>query len=65
MLGIVEACPCINNDTPDLPVIGLLLTHTDGHRECAGQVRLEWIVGSIMVDKLKKLHFCGQRNQKS
>lgn len=45
--------------------MGMLLCYADGHRECVGQFRLDWVAEPIAVGKTDKLYICGKRTNKS
>lgn len=63
MQRVTEVHPCIKMTTPHRPVIGMLLSYADGHRECVGQFRLDWVAESIMIGDTDKLYICGKRTK--
>ncbi|OTA80871.1 hypothetical protein M434DRAFT_17566 [Hypoxylon sp. CO27-5] len=54
MNDVTSVTPCINEDHPDKLVIGLLFQYEDGHRECVGQMRLDWTTDTIEVDRTRR-----------
>lgn len=63
MRHLTEVYPCIKMTTPYRPLIGMLLSYSDGHRECVGQFRLDWVVERILVGETDKLYICGRRTK--
>ncbi|KAI0837178.1 hypothetical protein F5Y06DRAFT_304880 [Hypoxylon sp. FL0890] len=56
MKGVTRITPCIGETHPIRPVIGMLLDYEDGHRECLGQMRFDWIASPLEVSEGSKLH---------
>lgn len=55
---ITEVHPCIKRTDPDRQVMGMLLHYSDGHRECVGQYRLDWVAEPVVVGEMQKLYIC-------
>ncbi|KAM5352737.1 hypothetical protein ACJ41O_005459 [Fusarium nematophilum] len=65
MLHVTEVHACINRTDPHRPVTGMLLCYADGHRECMGHLRLDWVGEPILVGETDKLYICGKRTKKN
>lgn len=63
MLHVIEVYPCINRTSLYQPVIGMLLHYADGHRECVGQFRRDWVAEPVSVGNSDKLFICGKRTK--
>ncbi|KAI1413244.1 hypothetical protein F5Y13DRAFT_179711 [Hypoxylon sp. FL1857] len=55
MRDVAKIAPCVDKTHPQRLVIGMLLQYKDGHRECLGQVRLDWMVDPLEVGEASKL----------
>ncbi|KAF4426698.1 hypothetical protein F53441_14094 [Fusarium austroafricanum] len=56
---------CINTSASHCPVIGMLLSYHDGHRESIGQFRLDWSIKPFAVGETDKLYIFGKRTKRS
>lgn len=56
---------CINRTARHQPVMGMLLCYADGHRECLGQFRLDWVAEPVVVGEMDKLYLCGKRTKQN
>lgn len=65
MPHVTEVYACVNRTAPHRQVMGMLLCYADGHRECVGQFRLDWVAEPIMVGETDKLYICGKRTKES
>ncbi|KAI1136068.1 hypothetical protein F5Y05DRAFT_415666 [Hypoxylon sp. FL0543] len=55
MKGVAAIIPCVDKTKPEKLVIGMLLIYKDGHRECLGQMRFDWMVDPLVVGPASKL----------
>ncbi len=54
--SVTEIHPCTNKKSLHPSVMGMLLCYADGHRECVGEFRLDWVAKPVMVRKMDNIY---------
>lgn len=65
MEGIVEVTLCRDVSLPHKPILGMLLEHEHGHRDCLGQFRYDKLLQKVRVGPTTGLFICSRRATRS
>lgn len=61
--NVVAIQLCVETPVRHQPVVGMLVSYADGHKECVGQWRFDWASKPIDTSGTDGLHICHQRTR--